>query len=76
MWGSLRLAPIMLHSEFCAVWFSLSDVPGKRILLINIHIEWVPATYHSKFQPRSVSHRGVVRRAHRRHRLVLQTIFI
>ena len=30
----------------------------------------------SKFQPRSVSHREAVRRAHRRHRLVLQTIFL
>ena len=26
---------------------------------------------HSKFQPRSVSHREAVRRAHRHHRLVL-----
>ena len=31
---------MMLHNEFCAVWLSLSDV---RTLLINIHIEQVPA---------------------------------
>ena len=30
---------MMLHSEFCAVCPSLSDVSAKRILLINIH-EW------------------------------------
>ena len=35
---------MMLHSEFCAVWLSLSDVTGKKTLLINIHIERVPAT--------------------------------
>ena len=35
---------MMLHSEFCAVWLSLLDVTGKRTLLINIHIEQVPAT--------------------------------
>ena len=27
---------MMLHSEFCAVCSSLSDVSAKRILLINI----------------------------------------
>ena len=35
---------MMLHSEFCAVWLSLSDVTGKITLLINIHIERVLAT--------------------------------
>ena len=35
---------IMLHSEFGAVLLSLSDVRGKIILLINVHIERVPAT--------------------------------
>ena len=32
---------MMLHNEFCTVWLSLSDVTGKRTLLINIHIERV-----------------------------------
>ena len=36
---------------------------------------WIDIDY-SKFQPRSVSHRKAVRRAHHRHRLVLQTIFL
>ena len=29
---------MMLHSEFCAVCSSLSDVSAKIFLLINIHI--------------------------------------
>ena len=38
---------MMLHSEFCAVCSSLSDVPAKRILLINMHertepLQWKP----------------------------------
>ena len=41
---------------------------GPRLVCLWIDID------HSKFQPRSVSHRETVRRAHRRHRLVLQTI--
>ena len=36
---------------------------------------WIDIDY-IKFQPRSVSHCEAVRRAHRRHRLVLQTIFL
>ena len=36
---------------------------------------WIDIDY-SKFQPRSVSHRKAVRRAHHRHCLVLQTIFL
>ena len=28
---------VMPHSEFCVVCSSLSDVPAKRNLLINIH---------------------------------------
>ena len=35
---------MMLHSEFRAVWLSLSGVLAKITLLINIHIEQVPAT--------------------------------
>ena len=34
----------MLHSEFCAVWLSLSDVTWQNNLLSNIHVEQVPAT--------------------------------
>ena len=37
----------MLHSEFCAVCSSLSDVSAKIILLINIH-EWSRATVRSR----------------------------
>ena len=37
---------MMLHSEFCAVCSSLSDVSAKRIVLINIH-EWSRATVRS-----------------------------
>ena len=37
---------MMLHSEFCAVCSSLSDVSAKIIVLINIH-EWLRATVHS-----------------------------
>ena len=40
---------MMLHSEFCAVWLSLSDDTGKRTLHINIHIEQVPATLNQQF---------------------------
>ena len=40
---------MMLHSEFCAVWPSLSKVAGKRIWLINIHSELLPATLRGRW---------------------------
>ena len=35
---------MMLHSKFCAVWLSLSDVPCKKNFAqgLHIHIEQVP----------------------------------
>ena len=42
----VKMHVMMLHSEFCAVCSSLSDVSAKRILLINIH-EWLRTTVHS-----------------------------
>ena len=56
-------------------YFSSHRDSRRRRFSVQLVCLWIDID-HSKFQPRSVSHRGVVRRARRRHRLVLQTIFL
>ena len=70
----------MFHCECvypCCTYYLVSSHGDlrRRRFCAQLACLWIDID-HSKFEPHSVSHREAVRRAHRRHRLVLQTIFI